>query len=476
MMRKTRFMSLVFLVLSVSFFFVPEFREGINAGMGPLIHRGAEGGWWINSAGRIPAATLDALARAAEEDSDALTLAFVALQHPDNDQQIRLANLAADLDTEFTWLFYAMQLANRSEGIARDWIERLQRWDPDNAVPWLAEGAWLFSARELNLYRGTHPAVLQSLSEASEWTRPMRRAYAAPNFDAYHARLFNLVRGAMRKHDLEQPAILLKLMANAPVTDIMNSRTYANLLVFKYGKEAETAGQTQRALGYYRTVARHGERMQAHGTALIEKVVGQSLIHTAAQRMIPLLRKLNRNQDAAEIETRIAGFNQRYAYLSPLGQSSTNLWHALLVILLSALVIIFGLFTLVSVVYTNSKRWMRTEVRGKLFESLTVAENYAPILLFMACLGLHLIYYPYAANFRHYMTLTEEIYDFEPLFWNVLPTMMLLPGSSPTLGIGNPFFPYFWYALAGLLLAIGYILFERHQSSKPFDLKPPKDS
>lgn len=464
-------MSLVFLVLSVSFFFVPEFREGMGAGLGPLWHSSGDG-WWVNSAGQLPVSQLDRMAQAAEENSDALTLAFTALQHPDPEQQVRLANLAVHFDTEFTWVYYALDPSSRSEGVARDWFAKLQEWDPDNAVPYLAEATWRFQSQNLSRYFGTDPSVLSSLSESVEWMDLMAKAFQAPQYDPYHIRLFNVARGSMKRHDIERPAILIKMMSNAPVTNLLNSQTYANILVFKYGQEAEAAGRRQRALGYYQSALRHGELMQTNSTSLTGKLIGQALARTATQRLVPLLRRMDRNQDATALETRVAGFRQRYVYFSPLGRTSHNLWNALLMILFSALVLIYGLFTLASVSYTNARRWLRLEKRGALFEFLTVSENYAPILLFMACLGLFLTYYPYAVNFDHYMNVTEEIYDFEPLFWNILPTIMLLPGSSPALDFGNPFTPYIWYALAGLLLAIGYIIYERRLAAKPVHTEP----
>jgi hypothetical protein len=471
MIRKTRFMSLVFLVLSVSFFFVPEFLEGMGAGLGPLWH-GSGDEWWVASAGQLPVSQLDRMAKDAEESSDSLTLAFVALQHPDTEQQVRLANLAVHFDSEFTWVYYALDPASRSEGVARDWFTKMQAWDPENAVPYLAQASWLFQTQKLDRYYGTDPSVLQSLSESPEWMDLMAKAFQAPQYDPYHIRLFNVVRGNMKRHNIERPAILIKMMSNAPVPNGLNSQMYANVLVFKYGQEAETAGRRQRALDYYQSALHHGDLLQAHSTSLTGKLIGQALTRTTSQRLAPLLRRLDRAEDARALETRVAGFRQRYIYFSPLGKTSHNLWNALLMILFSSLVIIYGLFTLASVSYTNARRWLRLERRGTLFEFLTVSENYAPILLFMACLGLFLTYYPYAANFDHYMNVTEEIYDFEPLFWNILPTIMLLPGSSPALDFGNPFTPYIWYALFFLVLAIGYILYERRQADKGVYTEP----
>jgi len=98
------------------------------------------------------------------------------------------------------------------------------------------------------------------------------------------------------------------------------------------------------------------------------------------------------------------------------------------------------------------------------YQLLTVAENYKPVLLFVVCAGLYLGYYPYAANFHHYMTASGAIHDVEPLFYNILPNYDAPPGRN-ALPVGEPFQAYTWYALAELILAvIAFIPWPRSKS------------
>ena len=91
--------------------------------------------------------------------------------------------------------------------------------------------------------------------------------------------------------------------------------------------------------------------------------------------------------------------------------------------------------------------------KAGLYNFVTVAENYLPVLLFFACLGLYLTYYPYAQNFHQYMTRAGQTHDLEPLFQNILPSLGLLPEEA-ALPIGNPLIPYAWYATAGVVLVV----------------------
>lgn len=462
MTRKTRFMSLAFLMLSLAFFFVPDFREALGVGLGPMRYSQSN---WFDEAATLSPSTLQRLTEVAIADSDALTLGFVALQHPDAKEQERLAEMAIDLDSELTWLLYALHPISREDAIAQDWFQRLQEWEPGNAAIFAIEGTWHLVKIDSPVRNSKDPAVLQTLSQATEWRAAMSRAYSSPNFDNYHDRLFNLLRAVMLRHHLENPAILVAHMAYAPMPNLLNSRAYAIFVVFKLGKDAERAGRRQEALRHYRSVLDYGQRMRSGTSILIGKLIGQAVMKISAEEFDPLLRRMNRADEADSLKLRMAEF-RRYPLYSPLGKTSNALWNSVLMILLASLVVIFGAFSLLSVGYVNAKRWIRPDVRGKLFELLTVSENYAPVLFFGSSLALYFVYYPYAVNFRHYLTVTEDIGDFEPLFHNLLPTLALSQRYWNPISPGNPFAPYIFYALFGLLIAVGAMFLERKRLLK----------
>ena len=96
----------------------------------------------------------------------------------------------------------------------------------------------------------------------------------------------------------------------------------------------------------------------------------------------------------------------------------------------------------------------------------SVAENYAPVLLFLACLGLYICSFPFGQNFKHYMTASGEIHDLEPFFYNVFPAPFAVPFHNQ-LGLGNPFRPLAWYALAALVLAVICSLVSGRKAGQP---------
>jgi len=458
-MRKTRFMTLLFLVWSVAFFFVPEFRQGLYESV--LGWSTTDAYKWLMRAGRLPEKTLEEAARKAEQQRDARTLAFVA-QHPpgSGEEGFRLAKEAVAIDPQYTWIypkviFNVDFVAPRFAEERMQMISRLEAWDPDNAFGYCLEASAL-QAQWMRQGKGVSPLNLDDWAKQTEWRQAMEKAYAAPRYDSYMQRRYDLDRSWLREHGLNKPPTLLLIVASYPIPNLLGIRTYGMLLLKKLGKEAEDAGHLPQAMGYYWTVAHMGERMQLYGNSLIEELIGGALQIEAYQRLIPALRKAGKTDEAATLEYALHQVQQnvnREWGKDPLAQSASYNWGVLMVALSSGLVVAFTLLTATTLIYVNAKRWVRPEIKGKIYQLLTVGENYMPVLLMLACLAFYLSYYPYAANFHHYTTATGDIRNLEPLFYNAIPSFDGPPGQI-ALPIGNPFRPYAWYAVVGLILAV----------------------
>jgi len=457
-MRRTRFMSLLFLVWSIAFFFVPEFRQGLRV---PSLGWSNNEDWeWLMRQGRLPRKVLDEAVRRGEQQREARTLAFVA-QHPSSGgESLRLANEAVAIDPQYMWIFskvfFNLDLSDRRhDKERRQLVAQLEAWDPDNAFPYFLEGTEIMAERSGNF---PMPMNLDAVAKEAEWRQAMQKGYAAPRYDSYALRRFELDRSWLKEHHLDKPAAMLLILAEYPIPNLLSIRTYGTLLIRKFGKEAEDAGKAQEALSYYWTAAHLGERMQLQGKSLIEELIGAAVQLDAYPRIVPLLRKSGRNDEAAAVEYMLKQIRENVDMGragGPLEKSANYYWTALLLAAFAWLVIISAGITAVCMVYVNVKRWVRPEEKGRLYQVLTVAENYMPILLFLACLGLYLSYFPYAQNFHHYMTASGDIHNFEPFFYNVLPFNSYWgPPGEAELTVGNPFRPYAWYALAGLLIVV----------------------
>src|SRR4051794_32355793 len=138
-MRKTRFMSLFFLVLSLAFLFVPAFRLAFQAPLSLMeLERKAD-------VSRIPGGDYDRWAQEAQSARDLRSVAFVALHHPDLRKAMTTADWLTQTDPHYGWVY--LSLANRlranqdsAEYIA---IKKLQVLDFDNALGDLLEGEYI---------------------------------------------------------------------------------------------------------------------------------------------------------------------------------------------------------------------------------------------------------------------------------------------------------------------------------------------
>ncbi len=453
-MRKTRFMSVLFLVLSAAFFFVPQFRQAFGL---PLMIMAFESSGGAKYA-LFPNSQLQQWARGAEAKRDARALAFVALRLPDAVERARLAELAVSMEPKLAWVYISMisMAGNRKSPETLAWAKKLQQFEPENALGYLQEAEYL---RENSaLLAGSSAPGLPNWEEwlkQAEWRAAMEKAFAAPRYDGYSLRRFDLERTFLRERGLATPVRVLFSMASYPIPNLLNIRQYAVLMVNKVGKDAEKAGKTKEALAHYWTVLHFGERMHLGAGPLIEQLIATAVQDIASPPLASLLRS-GGQPEAAETLRHAAAESQRRSGVwrgkDALALSSNYVWNALMVNIFLVLVMVFSALTVIAVLYVNLKRWIRAPKHGKTYDTVTIAENYLPVLLFAFCVGLYICYYPYARNFQHYMNATGEMHDLESVFSHTIALPYMIPGHQ--IPLGNPFVPYAWYALAGFALVL----------------------
>jgi hypothetical protein len=496
-MRRTRFMSWFFLVLSLGFFFVRDFRHALET---PLADY-----WWahqINTLDRpakpslltrlytlrryVSAEELRALAEEAATRGDNKFVAFAALNLPAEDaraDKMRLADKAVEADRALTWIYYPLILDVGFGGdgshpsieylaYARARLDRLQAFDPDNAVPHFIRARLIEAGRGKDWPRPVDgylgPKYLTALAKESAWRREMEVAFACPRYDSYAVRQFDLYRNVMRQRGWDHPMVVATMWEFMPTPNLLLIRNYANLLVLKFGREAEAAGQMDEALGNYWTVAAFGERLQLQGPAYIEQLIGVALQRIADRALVPGLKKAGDTSGAAVIEYIDKQSRQNISsFRAPLSRSSNYNWSVLLVNLFAGLVAVVLPLTAVAILYVNGKLWIRKEKKGRLYEVLTTAENYLTVLLFLSCLGLYLAFVPFAQNFAHYMTTNEPIGNLPPFLMEkafpVWDNYALLAG----LPLQNPFRDYVPFALAGVAaVTVAMLLAHRRGARK----------
>lgn len=482
-MRRTRFMSWLFLVLSLAFFMVPDFRYALEA---PLANY-----WWqsqfnmdVLMAGEPKPSRLEnlftlkryataeqmlGLAEEANRKGDSDFVAFAALNLPASVSQVdvlRLADEAVRANSRLTWIYYFLDkqfteiggrtpLPESAYAQLRQRAQLVQGFDPDNAVP------HLLAAHLIQLERGkawpqinkgpTDPEYLDALAKETNWRKEMEAAFSAPRYDSYVDQHFDLFRRVLRQRHWDHPAVVLTLGEMTSIPNLLWLRYYTNLVVLKLGAEAEAKGRLNEAIETYRKADEFGNRMRLQAPTVIERLIAVACQYIAHQRLIPALRKAGKNSEAdvlAYMDKQAKADLQLNRFMFT---NSHNDWSVFLVCLDAGLVAAFSILTALLVLYVNAKRWIRKDKKGRLFEILTTAENYPPIMLFASSLSLYLNFIPYAHDYANAMTSKTPYSAFPPQFYSsIYPNFSLLGDSNFLAEI--TFMDYIPYALAGLFL------------------------
>ncbi len=496
-MRRTRFMTWVFFLLSLAFFAVRDFRWALEA---PLVASLPE--FWTGEYGaaalsaseaaradlRLPLSErmilllgagraldhlytleryatserLREMAGEAERRGDASFLAFAALHLPVRtmrDDIFRFAESAAGRDPSLTWLFYdvAYRVSEEWESPPvkaklESWISKLKSWDPDNALPYLLEAGIIWGRQEgLRKVGSSDPSRIRELLEGElAWQRTMEAAFTRPQYSSYRLRRFQLERKVMTERGWSQPVVLVSVISQYPVPNVLISLRYANLLVNSQGRDAEAAGQLNKALRFYEEAVRFGGRLRAQGHGLLENLVGGACQRAAYARLVPALKKAGRVEQAEVFEyaDQVDLNFIRSLRGDPFLQTAYYNWLSFLVNLFATATWTFLLLSLSTVGYVNAKRWVRKEKKGRIYRVLTIAENYLPVLLFLSCLGLYLAFAPFTRNYRFYLATSGPTTRLDLFATNSYP----LPHwrSWNELPLENPFSPYAGYALVAL--------------------------
>lgn len=464
-MPKMRIMSWVLFTLSLSFFFVQDFRWALQM---PYVE-------WKNSADafEIPPGQLQALAERAKQSRDAQSLAFVAL-HSSLNEDVALANQAVALDPSVTWIYLHLAYKRRFSDqpwkspafapILNDWTVKLEAFDPQNAASYLLEAdAIRDRTKSFPEYYPPFPRDKgEAIRQQAGWVAAMEKVYSAPRYDSYNVRRFNLERKVLRANGWVSPEKVLLLAIFAPIPNLLNIRIYANYKVHYLAPQAEAAKRHDEALRQLYSTALFGQRMQVEGGTLIEQLIGVAVDRIASEPLEAELKKADQNDQAELVAFSYRRFRRDHPAADardPLATSSNQLWAILAAHILALLVASFCVATLLCALYLNAKRWIRVQKRGRIFQFVTGTVNYLGVLLFVSCAGLFLVCVPYATNFRYYMTAQGEVRNLEPLFTNAYPFLASEWQWGDSDLLLHPVHQYLHWAAAGLVLLalIGWI-------------------
>ena len=452
---------LVCLVISGALLFVPDLRQGLSV---------IFSSWRVEFTPRDETALWEKIGREAEGKGDAAAMAVAAmrLSNPEGtrfDEAVGLAEHAVAKDPSLTWSYYFLA-QRRSDSRFRgsphpELTQRLQNWDPQNAVPYLAEAEEIAQTHEHDpQWRGRgskEEEIAHIRGRDPRWLELMNRAFAAPVYDTYFARRLDLDLQVMQRLGVIDPQLATTAyLYDDVLPSILNWREYADLRLAQ-GEEAERAGKWEVAAREYWAVAQFGQRvcLGHKGEVDVEPLIARDLQERSFKHLQPVLLKLGRAQEAqgvayaaqlqhAENEETATRDRSEERRLLTFSLARGLLVHFCAIMSAASLLLIaVALFS--SAVKRAPSRFIRFGL------------TYAPLVLVLSCTGLLCAYHPYAAYYKSYLA-NPSTQDHESIL-NVL----LVSGVPQYVHseISADSHVYFWWAIIATGCTIGIWLASR---------------
>jgi hypothetical protein len=254
------------------------------------------------------------------------------------------------------------------------------------------------------------------------------------------------------------------LVVEYPIPNLLDMRNYANYRM-QVAMDRNQDGKHNAELihdGYL--IYRFGHLIENGAATTIEELLGRAVQGIAYQPLHDALRA-TKNEDAVialNLDHQRAQFaNNEFRHI--LNRRSNTLWSGVVIMVCASLTAVFALLTLLCLGYVNLKRWVRADKHGRIFNIVTMAENYMPILLFLSSYTMFMFYIPYAANFRAYMSAEGDMRSIEPLLQNVYPLVGIDPYEAAPV---HPFGSYLYWVVVCFVAVGGAILMKRFYSAE----------
>lgn len=339
---------------------------------------------------------IKALKRQAEAKHDAQALAFIAARTLDSTESARLADEAVQLDPKLTWIY---AVANSTPEASERWIQKLEQWDPQNALPYFME------AENVDIAQVESNKVPYTGDEKSPaWKKAMAAAFQSSKLDDYEGRLRELDNEVVGRYGFSDPYEVMLGAHGCCMPSYAASDAYGYAAsVVKSGKAFEARGDKRGALEEYWSVIKFGEVTKSARMLLMYRVLKDAYDGTARlsretgdQHQAEYFAFLSRNI-MQERDAQIAEWRRGAA------SDSLTEWNAdvvkvtgLLVPICSAILLIC-MMTIVAKSRTFRLRSLRAG-RG----IIALGFGSAVGLLISSAL-LYVSYWPYAEMFRQFL-------------------------------------------------------------------------
>lgn len=461
--RTPRWVTAVLLLGSVGALIVPVMREAMDTGI--QVWAGLDRPWAAKPA------SLARLREAAQRNRDTQAMALLALVSDNAPERIRMANEAVRADKNLTWVYSQVRTLDGPDSgrspLPREWIEKLQKRDPDNLMPRLLPAQESLIAFEKHWadegLRGNYETTaVEHMSEDANWMGAMQSAFQVPKYESYDARRFDLYRTTAQRYGFRDFEMLRELLLRFYPQALGNARIYTEILLNR-GEAAERAGHFHQAEELYHEPLDFSERMAAQGYTDWERLAWSGIQRACLRRLQSLYVKTGQRDEEARVDYRLAALQASFLSTSPAMNwaRSENGWEGLMIRFLAGAVILLIAACMVglAVLTLGARTPVESRTFGMALASLAV--DYCPVLLLLSCAGLFVSYRPVALTYERYMHWTLPIYDFRALVYALFTPYEMPEGVVRLVSVFFTRENYWLAGIVGFSITAIYVVFRR---------------
>ncbi len=457
--RTPRFVTALLLVASLSILLVPDVRRAIVA---------TAEAWGYQSQSLQQSAEFAHLRKEADRNQDPQLLAFMALLSEDANERARMANEAVRLDASLTWIYcyvHAEQGPWWPYSVPQVWINRLQEWDPDNAIPRLLVAQEIHTRYENEWIKAGQRSYFNpkpSLAQDPAWLTAMDSAFAATKYDTYYPRLFELYRTVSFRYAIKDRMVALGILQRLRLWGAADAGNYSELL-FARGEAAEHAGNLSEAADLYWKPALFAERVRQQSTENWDHwTVGDMQIKSYA-KLQPLLARMGRTDESNLVGYNLKGLQARAEQdgwqSSWLWRWARDGWVGFLIRFLTEMIFLLGVLSIIALTVLFFHRRTGLESRGRTLAYCSLIVDFCPLLVLIASGMLYATYRPLAVIYERYMSAPYQLSNFDELTSSFYVPYMTPEGLDKFTSQYFTEATFWTVAIVGLSILAVWILF-----------------
>ena len=392
------------LLASAAVLLHPEVRHALGSVYSSYAHTE-----WEPSQG----SSVKKLRKVAASNRDPQLLALLSLLSNDDAERLQLSEEAIEKDASLTWLDYEQSLwplndLSQQHYLPAARLERLQRWDPQNAVLHLLAAEVISKparreAFDAAMHGKTDSGLKERLAQDPQWNSEMAAAFAAPKYDNYTTRMIELIQDVSSKFGMSDPDVAFFVLAKKRMIQFDVVRAYADIQMDR-ATASERTGDAASAVTTYSQILRFLERMLLGDQPPIEHYFAQDMGRRACEKLQALYLSTGHDSEASLVAFQLAEWKaerdsrvMRYAP-STYDEAQWNVlaWSGLQINLAALALAVFAPVAAVSLILVWLRRRISLEKRGRLDFWTSFFADGAPWLLLATSLLLYFVYDPYA--------------------------------------------------------------------------------